>query len=384
MTAFSNPMRREIDVGEPPTEPLAFHRRMPGYQPTPLRDCAGVAAELGLGRAFVKDESARLGLPSFKILGASWATYRVLAERLAATGSDVEPWSTIDELADRIAPLRPLTLATATDGNHGRAVARMAKLLGLGCRIWVPDNTAAARIDAIASEGAKVIVAKGGYDDAVHEAAEAVQAVDPTGHETVLVSDTAWDGYTRVPEWVIDGYSTIFSEIDDQLGGSDAAQPHVVIVPIGVGALAAAVVTHYRARHRRILLVGVEPDTAACVVASVEAGRVVSLAGEQHSIMAGLNCGTPSPVAWPRISAGLDWLVTVSDEQARDAMRALARDGIVAGESGAASLAALSEALEPLTAAGAVGPWASVLLLSTEGATDPVAYRAIVGHDPRS
>lgn len=249
----------------------------------------------------------------------------------------------------------------------------MASLLGLACRVWVPRNTVSARVDAIASEGASVVVADGGYDDAVAQAAQAA------GDRTVVVSDTAWAGYTRVPGWVIDGYSTIFSEIDDQLAAAGTSHPDVVVVPVGVGALAAAAVSHYRATPADAVLVGVEPESAACLGASVEAGRIVSLPGEQDSIMAGLNCGTPSLIAWPRVSAGLDWLVTPTDQQAVEAMRILARHGVVAGESGAAALAGLVDGREPLRAAGVIDSTTSVLLLSTEGATDPVAYRAIVG-----
>lgn len=369
-TVVRNPLRAPV-TGEPSRHPLGFHRRLPGYGPTPLRVLPALATELGVGGVLLKDESSRLGLPAFKMLGASWATYRALVARL---GHDVEPWATVDDLRERLAPLQPVTLATATDGNHGRAVARMARLTGCRARIWVPEHTAAARIEAIESEGAEVTVTPGGYDDAVADAAAAAAADD----RTLVVSDTSWEGYEDVPAWVVEGYSTIFWEIEDQLAADGLPAPGVVVVPVGVGALAAAAVAHFRrpGAPEGTILVSVEPTDAACVLASAEAGGIVTLPGPQRSIMAGLNCGTPSPIAWPLVSTGFDWLVAVDDDQAREAMRTLAAHGVVAGETGAASLAGLVQA------AGVVPPGATALVLCTEGATDPVAYREIVGVAP--
>lgn len=346
--------------------PRWFHQRLPGYSATPLHDVGAMARDLGLGRVLVKDESSRLGLPAFKMLGASWAAYRALCERLGGEPAD---WHTVDELATALAPLRPLTLSTATDGNHGRALARIARMLGFSSRIWVPSNTAQARVDAIVSEGAEVIVSGGGYDQAVGEAAAAAD------ERTLVVSDTSWPGYEAIPSWVIDGYSTILDEVDEQIAAMGIGQPDVVFVPIGVGAFAAAVAGHYRSKGvPRPVLVGVEPIDAACVQASARAGDIVTLEGPQHSIMAGLNCGTPSRVAWPAVSRSFSYLVTVSDDQTVEAMRALARNGIESGESGAASLAGL-EVLLASRQCPDLGAGATVVLISTEGVTDPEFYR---------
>lgn len=361
-TIFANPLRRAAFQAAPPRSPRWFHRRLPGYAVTPLHEVVPLASELGVGRLFVKDESLRLGLPAFKMLGASWAIYLALSERL---GREPPGWQTIDDLRAVIAPLRPLTLATATDGNHGRAVARMAGLLGLAARIWVPAHTVAARIAAIRAEGAEVVVSTGGYDDAVAEAAAAADA------RTLVISDTSWPGYDTVPRWVIEGYVTILEEIDEQLAAAGLRAPGAVIVPIGVGALAATVALHYRGGARGgTALIGVEPIDAACMLESVRAGGIVTLDGPQESIMAGLNCGTPSAVAWPTVSAAYDWFVTVSDAEVVQAMRSLNRHGIVSGESGSAPLAAASA----MARAGTFSGLASVVLLSTEGITDPVFY----------
>jgi diaminopropionate ammonia-lyase len=284
------------------------------------------------------------------------------------------------DLAQRLAPLRPMTLAAATDGNHGRAVAHMAALLGLAARIYVPAGTARARIDAIATEGATVEVVDGTYDDAVARSAR------DANDRCLVISDTSWPGYEEVPRWVIDGYSTILWEIDDELARRGEKDPQLVIVQIGVGALAAAVVNHYRqpGRDPNIAILSVEPARAACMRASIEAGKIVSVPGPHDSIMAGLNCGKPSMLAWPVISAGIDAFISIDDGRAREAMRALARSGVVAGETGAAGLGGL---LEVLTGPDSdqhredlhVDETTRLLLFITEGATDPQSYANIIG-----
>lgn len=362
----------------PSREPLAFHRRLPGYAPTPLLAADRLAGRLGLARLWVKDESERLGLPAFKILGASWATFRAVAAAFEAqTGRPLGEWRAIDELAQALAPLRPLTLACATDGNHGRAVARMARLLGLDAHIIVPAGMAPARVEAIAAEGARVSVIDGTYDEAIARSAEIA------GPRCLVISDTSWPGYDAVPRWVIDGYGTILWEIDDELTRRGEPGPTLVAVQIGVGAFAAAVVRHYRRPgiSAAPLILGVEPTRAACVIASVEAGRIVSIPGPHDSIMAGLNCGTPSEIAWPVLSRGIDQFLAIEDDRAREAMRLLASEGIVSGESGAAGLAGLLAWIE---AFGGDPAGHRALVLSTEGATDPAAYERIVGAAPRS
>jgi diaminopropionate ammonia-lyase len=365
---YDNPLRDQFLIGrQPAPSPRPFHRRLPGYAVTPLHSVGDLSESLGVATVWVKDEASRLGLPAFKMLGASWAIYRLL-ERVR--GARFDEWESLDELVPQLARLGPLVLAAATDGNHGRAVARMARLLGLAARVRVPAGTVAARIDAIASEGAEVSVSPGNYDAAVAEVASW------TSDTTLVVSDTSWEGYEEIPKWIIDGYSTIFAEVDEQLSLRGADAPTAVFVPVGVGAFAAAVVDWLRRPSvRPARLFAVEPVDAACVLASAKAGGIVTLPGEQRSIMAGLNCGTPSQVAWPRVSAGTDCFVTVSDDAARSAMRAFAAAGIVAGESGAASLAGAVAAAE----AGLLTPDDRVLLLSTEGATDPTAYEQVMG-----
>jgi len=387
LTVLKNPLRGHVPegLGLPPSgwDPSQFHRHLPGYRETPLVDLPVLAARFGVRHVLLKDESDRFGLPAFKMLGASWASYCALEALLQErTGQPRASFGSIEAFSARLEPLRPLALATATDGNHGRAVARFAHLVGLEARIYVPSGTSAPRIDAIRGEGASCTVVDGTYDDAVARAA--TDAAD----DCLVISDTSWPGYDTVPRRVIEGYDTIFHELLHQGLDAGLPMPTIVIVPIGVGALAAAAATYFRTNSwpveessRPPVLIGVEPDTANCVMASAEAGHLVEVPGPHHSVMAGLNCGMPSPVAWPMVSTGFDWFVAGGDDLATTGMRLLADQGIVSGESGACTIGALAA-----VSAGAGHDQGLrlrsddvVLVLSTEGATDPPHYETTVG-----
>jgi diaminopropionate ammonia-lyase len=373
----------------------AFHASLPGYAPTPLTEVPALARELGAGRVFVKDESSRLGLPAFKVLGASWAVHQLLTDSPAdEPAPPSEP--VIPAPPDALATLRAaaarrpsLTFVTATDGNHGRAVARMARLTGTPARVFVPAVTDPATRAAITSEGAKVTQIDGTYDEAVATARQ--WAGSHPG--AALVQDTAWPGYEQVPSWIVEGYSTLFAELDAQLTAAGAGLPALVAVPVGVGSLAQAAVVHYRGRVTAegwpgrgqnsalgqpssvTAVLSVEPDTAACLLASLRAGRPTTIP-TANTIMAGLNCGTISSIAWPYFSSGLDAAVAVTDDAARRAAADLAAAGLSSGPSGASSLAGARAALtgsgseERRTAVG-VDPASLIVLLSTEAAHLP-------------
>lgn len=330
---------------------------MPGYQPTPLVKLPELATELGVGSVLVKDESDRLGLPAFKILGASWAVNCALSQR---SGFD-EPARNLTELRDRSAPV---TLVTATDGNHGRALGRMAALLGLAARIYVPAGTTQHTVEAITSEGAQVVRTDLIYDEVVWAAASST-----AGHpDDLLVQDTAWQGYEQIPQWIVEGYGTLFDEIVAQL---DEPTVHLVAVPTGVGSLLQATLQHYRdpALEQRPTVLAIEPVTAACVTASLAAARPVSVDTSEPTIMAGLNCGSVSSIAWPAIRDGLDAGITVTDDQASTAMHRLKELGVAAGPCGGAALAGVRAVLDDSDrrAALAITEDSALVLISTEG-----------------
>ena len=325
---------------------LAFHRALPEYSPTALVVVPSLAGGLGVARVLVKDESSRLGLPAFKALGASWAVHRAVGDR--------QPGTT--------------TVVAATDGNHGRAVARFAGRCGQHARIFLPDGVSAAAAKAIRDEGADVVVVGGSYDDPVAAAARAAR----TGG-TILVQDTAWEGYTDIPTWIVQGYATLFAEIDEQLRDVGVGRPDLVVVPVGVGSLLQAALIHYRRdaiTAATPAVLSAEAWAAAFIAKSLDAGRPVSVP-TGPTVMAGLNCGTPSALAWPLIEGGLDAAVAVTDAQDLRAAADLARLGVDAGPCGAATLAAARIALTGPSSSErrahlGVDERSTVILVSTE------------------
>ncbi|MBB5980902.1 diaminopropionate ammonia-lyase [Kribbella solani] len=338
---------------------LEFHQSIPGYSPTPLVAVPALAESLGAEQVWIKDESDRFGLPAFKVLGASWATNLAVSARAGRP-----PARTFAELSATTALLTrpaPLTVVTATDGNHGRALAHIARLLGLTARIYVPAGLPAGTLRAIGDEGAQVVETGQVYDEAVRIANESCTDAE------LLIQDTAWTGYEEVPRWIVAGYSTLFAEIDVQLGTS----PGLVVVPTGVGSLLQAAIEHYRASGRdgRTAILAVEPATAACVTASLGAGKPVSVDTAAPTVMAGLNCGTVSSTAWPVIERGLDAGIGVSDAETMAALGVLQQHGLSVGPCGAAALAGLQAAAGLSGGAQAVGlgPTTRAVLVSTEG-----------------
>ena len=350
-----------------PADIRAFHEGLPGYVPTPAVDLPAVAQQFGVGRVVVKDESSRLGLPAFKGLGVSYAMYRVICERAGRTIIPAD-WASLREL---VKILGPLEFVAATDGNHGRAVARFSRLLGVQAHIFVPDVVTPSSIRAIEGEGARVSVLSEDYDKTVQLAAEAAERQSGA----VLIQDTAWPGYEEIPQWIVDGYSTLFAELDDQLALGSSQEDErssniVVVTPMGVGSLAQAVVAHCRshANSASIAVLGVEPDTAACIQVSMRAGRATSVA-TASTIMDGLNCGTPSSLAWPYLRDGMDGVVAISDEQAADAIDSLNTLEIAAGPCGAATMAAarIAASVEELRQSLGLTSDSTIVLLNTEG-----------------
>ena len=362
---WSNPVARKWVGPKVDARATVFHERLDGYVPTPLVDLPALADELGVGRVLVKDESSRLGLPAFKVLGVSWAVQRALTERLGLPVAG----TTIAELRSALPEADPVILVTATDGNHGRALARMARLTGLPAHVVVPQGLPPTVIQAISDESAKVTAIAGDYDASVRHAARLAESL-PGG---LLIQDTAWPGYQRIPQWIVDGYATMFREIDGQLAATGLPPADLVAVPVGVGSLAQAAVAHCRRGPggSATAVLSVEPDTAACVLASLRAGQAVSVT-TGATIMNGLNCGSPSSLAWPMLRDGLDAAASVPDRAAIRAMVDLAAHGVASGPSGAAALAGVRAVVTGLgatdrRAALGLSEDSTVVLLSTEG-----------------
>lgn len=348
---------------------------------TPLTSLPALADELGVGSVHVKDESHRLGLGSFKALGGSYAVIRLLLEEASGKLGRPVDVSEIDTPAVREIALG-LTVGCATDGNHGRSVAAGARLVGARAVIFVHSGVTEERVSAISRYGAEIVRVPGTYDDSVAVASQVCQ-----DNNWIVVSDTSWPGYERIPGLVMQGYTAMLNEIVRQL----ALPPTHVFIQAGVGGLAAAAAGYFDLvfGEKRPRFVVVEPDRAACLYQSAVAGRPIKIGHGEPTIMAMLECYEPSLVAWRILSRKADAFMTVREEDATVAMRRLARPNagdpaIVAGESGAAGLAGLFRAAQSSEARATLrlNETSRVLLINTEGATDQARYTEIVGSPP--
>lgn len=362
-----------------------FHNQLDGYRMSPLKSLPKLAAMLGIGGIWVKDESERLSLNSFKVLGGSFAIYQILRKRLGIDDREL----TVAELKSEAvrARLGDICFATATDGNHGRGVAWAAQELGYDCVVYVHERTSKPRIRAIQQYGARVEIIPGTYDDAVYQVAQ-----DAKTNGWQIIADTSAEGDEEIPCWVMQGYTTMLAEAQEQLAAREVAQPTHVLVQGGVGALAASVIGYYERlfNGKRPITVVVEPDQAACLMESAKKAdhQPHSVDGDLDTIMAGLACGVPSPFAWEILDQHTDFFLACPDFVAAKGMRVyavpLAEDPfIVSGESGAVTLGALMFIAEhPQLAAlkqqMKLDAHSHVLLINTEGNTDPDHFRRVV------
>lgn len=357
---------------------LAFRH---GERPTPLHALPALAAELGVGAVHVKDEGVRLGLGSFKALGGAYAVFRLVldeASRLLGRSVELEALATPEVRALATA----MTFACATDGNHGRSVAQGAAIVGARSVVFVHAGVSDQRVAAIARFGAEMVRAPGSYDQSVAEAAEVSARQGWT-----LVSDTSWPGYERIPGLVMQGYSVIAREALRRLAGP----PTHVFVQAGVGGVAAAIAGHLALvlGEQRPTFIVVEPERAACLYESAKAGHSVKLTPGEPTVMAMLECHEPSLTAWRVLSRVADAFMTIGEDDAIAVMNRLARPvgkdpAIIAGESGGVGLGGLIRAVDTAASRAALGLDAKsrVLVINTEGATDPDRYLELVGASP--
>ena len=357
----------------------------PGYAPTPMHELPGLAAELGIETLFYKDESTRFTLKSFKALGGAYAVFRLIQQAIAkAHGTDV-PNGYLATPADVLSGkyrhiVSQLTVTCATDGNHGRSVAWGAQTFGCHCVIYVHATVSQGRADAIAAFGAEVIRVAGNYDASVRHAAEQADR-----HGWTVVSDTTYEGYRDIPIDVMHGYGVMSREMIRQL---DFKPPTHVIVQAGVGAFASSVCAAFWQQwgSQRPRFIVVEPTEAACLFESGLAGHPVVVDGDLDTVMAGLACGEVSPVAWEILAGGTNDFAKLDDAYALEGMRRFANPvagdpAIVSGETGTTGLGLLLAAKKTQAVWRALGlnHDSKVLILGSEGDTDPQIYQQVVG-----
>ena len=346
-----------------------FHQKITGYKPTPLVALNELSALFGVQKILVKDESRRFGLNAFKMLGGSYAIARLLCEKY-----DLD----INDLSFE-------TLKSTTDGNHGRGVAWAARQLGQNAVIYMPKGSAQERVDAILRLGAECIVTDMNYDDTVRFT---MQTAQNNGWE--VVQDTAWEGYTKIPTWIMQGYATLADEAVEQLSSMGIARPTHVLLQGGVGAMAGGVLGYladvYGAKHLHSIIV--EPELADCLYRSALKGQMVNVSGDMATIMAGLACGEPNPLGWEVLRNCATQFVSCQDAVAALGMRVLGNPTgqdprIISGESGAVGLGLLAAIhfhpqRDALMHKLKLDSRSVVLVISTEGDTDVKHYREVV------
>lgn len=364
----------------------AFHRSFPQYGATPLARLDGMSGVLGLKGVFVKDESYRFGLNAFKVLGGSFAMASYIAEALDRDVSEMDyAYLTSDKLRREFGQA---TFFTATDGNHGRGVAWAANRLGQKAVVLMPKGSTKARFDNIAREGAEVTIEDVNYDECVRRA----NALAEKTEHGVMVQDTAWDGYEKIPGWIMQGYGTMASEAAEQLRDAGVGRPTHIFVQAGVGSLASAVQGYFANLFpdNCPTTVVMEAQAADCLYRSAEAadGSIRFATGDLNTIMAGLACGEPNTIGFDILENHTKCFVSCPDWVAAKGMRMLGAPvkgdaQVVSGESGAVGMGLLATlmtdpAYSELKDAIGLGEDSVVLMFSTEGDTDPENYRDIV------
>lgn len=362
-----------------------FHKSFPQYKVTPLQNLHKLAEKLGIADLWVKDESYRFGLKAFKVLGGSYALGKIISERV---GIDIEelPFEklTSKEVKEKAGDI---TFVTATDGNHGRGIAWAAKQLGQKAVVFMPKGSSEIRLNNIKKEGAEASITDLNYDDAVRFANEYANK-----HNGVMVQDTAWEGYQDIPKWIMQGYATLIDEAIEQLRAQGVDKPTHVFLQAGVGSFAGAVQGYLASVYGedRPITVIVEPDEAACIYksAKIDDGESHSVTGDMPTIMAGLACGEPNIFGWDILRDYSDMYICGPDYTSARGMRILGNpiDGdpkVISGESGAVGLGIVSliledEKLKDIAEKLKLDENSKVLVISTEGDTDPVHYRKIV------
>ena len=357
-----------------------YHKTLPGYCATPLRELKGLAANFELNKIWLKDESSRFGLKAFKVLGASYAVAKLFSEMLGIRESQLS--FSLFQNPEIKNKLKDITLVTATDGNHGRGVAWTSQQFGCKCVVYMPRGTTQSRFNNIKSHGAEVHIIDGNYDQAV-----LLAKTNSAKFGWILVQDSSWEGYEKIPLWIMQGYLTMMDEISEQLGGEI---PTHVFVQCGVGSLPAAVLAYYinKQKNNTPVFAVVEPEDAACVYESFHSQKLATLKNEIQTIMAGLACGTPSLLAWQIMKDYADFFIKCTDETAIKGMQILGRrefcdTKIISGESGAVTTGLIYFLLYDSkfkTDAVKIGlnEKSKILLISTEGDTDPEMYNRIL------
>ena len=355
---YANPQARSYSLPTPleTSQRSKLHQQLPDFTSTPLKALPDNAATHKVRAVFVKEEGTRAGLPAYKILGASWATFRAICE-----DNDLRLDSSLEEVGS-MARHRGYTLFAATAGNHGRALARTAKIMGISCQIYVDSTVGSKKVDYIRGEGATVTVVEGGVDNALKRAANDCRSTLDGLH----IQDFALDSpYSTVPKWHVEGYGALFEELEKQLQSEQLELTHLV-VPVGGGTLCHAAVEFSKSKGRAIRVLAVEPEASPCLQRSLRAGRNLKIS-EGKTVMGGMVSPMVSLISWPILRKGVDASVVITEADSVTAAEQLHSHCVDAGPCGAGSFAGFQKVAETEPAAFCLTPESVVVILSTDG-----------------
>lgn len=349
----------------------AFHKTLLNYKPTPLIEMNKYADIVGVNKLWVKDESHRMGLKAFKVLGASYAITNILYEKIGWDKNELSFEKLFNE------DLSQFTFVTATDGNHGRGVAWISNQFGCKSFVFMPNTSSEVRINNIEEFATEVFIVDGNYDMASGKAKEYAKQKN-----AILVQDSSWEGYEKIPLIIMQGYLTLIDEIYEQLNGDYFTH---IFLHCGVGSMPAAIEAYLVNKFGtdKPITIIVEPNKADCFYKSIEIndGKPHSVYGKLDSVMAGLSCGTPSKLAWDIISKHSNYFISCDDEIAKLGMREFSKENIISGESGAVSLGILKYAFDndkSIFEKLEIDSSSKIMLISTEGDTDPIFYKQVL------
>ncbi|MDD2482040.1 MAG: diaminopropionate ammonia-lyase [Lutispora sp.] len=362
-----------------------FHKSFPQYDVTPLHNLPNLSESLELSKIWVKDESYRFGLNAFKVTGGSYAIGRYICEKNNMDTDDLTYHNLVSE--ETKTKLGDTEFVTATDGNHGRGIAWAAREIGQKSVVFMPKGSALMRLQNIRKEGAKAVLTEYNYDDSVRLAKEYAE-----NNNGIMVQDTAWEGYEEIPIWIMQGYTTIADEIEEQISSMGFDEPTHIILQAGVGSFAAAILGFYVAKYKgkRPISIVVEPDKADCIYKSalINDGKPHPVTGDLDTIMAGLACGEPNTIGWEILRDYADMFISCPDYVAARGMRILANpiaddSRVISGESGAVGIGLISLIMQKpeykeLKNKLKLGKDSRVLIISTEGDTDVEGFRKVI------
>jgi diaminopropionate ammonia-lyase len=359
---------------------INFHKSIQSYQRTKIISLKNLAKSFDIQNIYVKDESKRFSLDTFKALGPIYALYQFY-NTLNLDKFSVELSYLNFFKASYLNQFGNYVFTTATDGNHGKALAWACKLIGQKSVIYVPSYTVQSRMDAIEEHTDSLIKINGTYQETVdfcyHEADK---------YKRQVITDSSSETSYQSGKIIMEAYLTMFYEIEEEKEHAALAKIDHIFLQCGVGSLTASGLYFYLNQNKEApKIINVEPFEADCVYQSILSGKLSKAKGSMKTMMAGLNCDLPSFLAWNLFKEHLEYTMLIDEKSVEKALQIYNSpigddDKIISAESGAASLAAVIEVLSDKNSRKKleITQDSSIMIINTEANTDPENIKRIL------